>query len=69
MSIDIEAKMYAVIENGIVLNCIIAYDLETAELVSEHTCVEYTIDNLAHIGLKYENGTFEQPPAEETQPE
>jgi len=65
MTIDIEAKMYAVIDNGVVLNCIIAYDVETAELVSGYPCVEFTIDNLAHIGLKYENGTFEQPPSEE----
>jgi hypothetical protein len=67
MTIDIEAKMYAVIDNGVVLNCIIAYDLETAELVSGHSCVEFTLDSPAHIGLKYENETFEQPPSEETE--
>ena len=59
---DQEIKNYAVIKDGIVINNIVAYDLETAELVSGETCVEYTFENPSHIGLAYyEDGTFEQP--------
>jgi hypothetical protein len=56
---------FAVIENDIVLNIIVAEDLSTALAVSGKTCVEYDdtpeLRNSAHIGLGYKDGVFEQP--------
>jgi NaMN:DMB phosphoribosyltransferase len=56
---------FAVIENGIVANIIVAEDLTTALAVTGKTCVEYDntpeLQNSAHIGLGYANGVFEQP--------
>lgn len=52
---------FAVIENGIVINKIIADSINDAESVTGKTCVEYTEDNLAYIGLGYDGTTFEQP--------
>jgi len=58
---------YAVIENGIVINVIIADSLEMAEYISGKTCVEYeyTTDNTPVIGLGYDGTVFEQMPVEE----
>jgi hypothetical protein len=56
---------YAVIENDIVTNIIVAESLIIAETVTNKTCVEYDdtpeLRNTAHIGLGYKNGVFEQP--------
>lgn len=52
---------FAVIENGIVLNTILADSKATAEEVTGKTCVEYTDSNPAYIGLGYDGTTFEQP--------
>ena len=52
---------YAVIENGIVKNTIIADTKEIAEEVTGLTCVEYTTENPAYIGLGFDGTTFEQP--------
>lgn len=52
--------------SGTVSNIIVADSLLAAEATSGGPCVEYTDNekfNLAHIGLTYENGVFEQPPA------
>ena len=46
---------FAVIENGIVSNVIVAEDLDTAELVTQLKCVEYTEEKSAYIGLKYDD--------------
>lgn len=54
---------FAVIVDGVVTNIIVAESHEIAESVTGEMCAAYTDDNPAHIGLKYENGTFEQPPA------
>ena len=52
---------FAVIENGIVTNIVIAEDVQTAKEVTGQFCVEYTDANPAHIGLGYSDGVFEQP--------
>jgi hypothetical protein len=52
---------FAVIENGIVTNIIIADTKQVAETATEKTCVEYTDSNPAVIGLGYDGTTFEQP--------
>lgn len=52
---------FAVIENGIVLNTILADSKAIAEEVTGKTCVEYTDANPACIGLGYDGTTFEQP--------
>lgn len=57
---------FAVIVNGIVENIIVAESKETAETVTGKTCVKYTSNNPAHIGLSYDGSTFEQPPIEES---
>lgn len=56
------SKRFAVIEEGKVINIIVAESLNMAEIVTGAVCVEYTDDNPAHIGLSYENDTFEQSP-------
>lgn len=53
-------KTFAVIENNIVTNIIVAEDLEAASGAGSQV-VEYTEDNSAHIGLGYQDGIFEQP--------
>ena len=56
---------FAVIENGKVINKIIADSAADAETVTGKTCVEYTDDNPAYIGLGYNSGIFEQPTPDE----
>jgi hypothetical protein len=57
---------FAVIVNDKVENIIVADSKEIAEQVTGFTCVEYTHENPAHIGLGYDGTTFEQPaPIEE----
>lgn len=52
---------FAVIENGIVENTIVADSKEIAEQLTGKTCVAYTSTNAAHIGYGYNNSIFEQP--------
>ena len=52
---------FAVIEDGKVLNTILAESKVIAEEVTGKICVEYTVENPAHIGLGYDGTTFEQP--------
>ena len=52
---------FAVIENGVVLNTIVCDSQELAEQVTGQTCVGYTDENPAHIGLNFDGTTFEQP--------
>ncbi len=49
------------ISNSRVENIIVCDSLEVAEAVTGKTCVEYTLDNPAHIGLGYDGTRFEQP--------
>ena len=62
-------KNFAVIENDLVKNLIVAESKTEAEETSGLLCVEYSIDsdNAAHIGLGYNSstGVFEQPELEE----
>jgi hypothetical protein len=52
---------FAVVENNIVLNTIVAESKAIAEEVTGKTCIQYTEANPAHIGLGYDGTTFEQP--------
>jgi len=56
---------FAVIENNIVTNVIIAESKEIAELVTELTCIEYTIENPACIGWGWDGTNFIAPVVEE----
>ena len=51
---------FAAIENKTVVNIIIADSKKIAEDTTGKTCVEFTEDNPAHIGLKYDGKKFEQ---------
>lgn len=53
---------FAIIENNLVENIIVAESKTVAEQITGKTCVEYTDANPAHIGLGYDGTTFEQPP-------
>ena len=63
---------FAVIEDKKVINTILADSKAIAEEVTGKTCVEYTSENPACIGLGYDGTTFEQPAptvvSEEEQP-
>lgn len=52
---------FAVIENNVVINTVVADSVEIAETITGATCVEYTDENVAHIGLGYVDGVFELP--------
>lgn len=56
---------FAIIENGVVTNTILADSKAIAEEVTGKTCVEYTDANPACIGLGYDGTTFEQVAQEE----
>ena len=56
---------FAVISGNTVTNIIVADSKEIAEAVTGLTCVEYTDENPAVIGLGYDGTTFEQPAKEE----
>ena len=59
---------FAVVENGVVVNIIVAESKAVAEQFTGGTCVKYTDKNPAFIGLGYDGSTFEQPPAAEVDP-
>jgi hypothetical protein len=52
---------YAVIENGIVINTILAETQTIAQEVTGLTCVEYTDENPAGIGYTYDGTNFIAP--------
>jgi hypothetical protein len=56
---------FAVINEGVVENCIVADSLAIAEEVSGKTCVEYTSKDSVSIGFTYGNGIFSVPVAPE----
>ena len=56
---------FAIIEDGIVTNTVLAESKVVAEEVTGKTCVEYTDANPACIGLGYDGTIFEQYPVEE----
>jgi len=52
---------FAIIEDGKVINTILADSKFIADEVTGKSCVEYTNENPASIGLGYDGITFEQP--------
>ena len=54
-------KNFAVIENNIVVNIIVAEYIEDAIKATGLTCVEYTDELPAQIGWVYNGTTFEKP--------
>ncbi|CAB4194991.1 hypothetical protein UFOVP1281_16 [uncultured Caudovirales phage] len=52
---------FGVISGSSVINIIVAEDLESAELATKSTCVEYTDKNPAGIGWTYEGKNFIAP--------
>ena len=52
---------YAVIENEIVVNVLVAEDLESAKASTDMLLVELGNLDMAHIGLGYVDGVFELP--------
>jgi hypothetical protein len=52
---------FAVIENGVVTNCIDAPSLEVAEEATDNQCVEYTLENAVGIGWTYNGKKFTAP--------
>jgi hypothetical protein len=58
---------FAIVEDTKVTNIILADSKAIAEEVTGKTCVEFTQSNPAHIGLRYDGTTFEQPARQETE--
>jgi hypothetical protein len=56
---------FAVLDNNLVNNVIIADSKEIAEEVTNSTCVEYTAENPAGIGWTYDGSVFTAPVVEE----
>jgi hypothetical protein len=52
---------YAVIENEIVVNVLVAEDLKSAKASTDMLVVELGNLDMAHIGLGYVDGVFELP--------
>ena len=52
---------FAVINNNVVENIIVADTKEIAEQFTGKTCIEYTDLNPAYIGFGYDGISFEQP--------
>ena len=52
---------FAVLDDSLVVNVIIADNELIAEQVTQKTCVEYTDENPAYIGGEYNAGIFIQP--------
>ena len=52
---------FAVLNDSTVTNIIVADTKEIAEEATGLTCVEYTAENTAGIGYKYNGSTFERP--------
>ena len=55
---------YAVLSGSSVINVIVADDLESAELATKSTCVEYTDKSPAGIGWTYDGKKFIAPVVE-----
>jgi len=57
---------YAIMDDNIVENVIVANTKEIAEEVTGRTCIEYTDSNPAGLGYTYADGVFAAPVVEET---
>ena len=55
---------YAVVNNNIVQNVIVAQSLEIAQEITGNTCIEYTDENPAAIGWAYDGKKFIAPTTE-----
>lgn len=53
--------MFAVIEDNVVINTILADSKSIAEEVTNKTCIEYTQDNPLGIGFIYDGEKFINP--------
>jgi hypothetical protein len=62
-------KTFAVLDhNNVVTNVIVCDSAETADLVTEAICIEYTEENVAQIGWIYDPETGEFNPPEPPAP-
>lgn len=63
-------KKYAVLnDENVVTNIIVASNKEEAEKLTSSECILITSETgLAWVNLTYSGGTFEQPPAPQTEP-
>lgn len=52
---------FAVLNDSVVVNVIVADTLEIAEAVSNARCIEFTEENPAQIGWKYIDDAFVNP--------
>jgi len=57
--------LFAVVENGIITNLIVADSKEVAELVSGHSCVEYAEGTHVDLGWEVIDGSIIDPNPEE----
>lgn len=58
-------SLYAIINNNLVVNVIVADSQEIAEEATNATCVEVPEGQSAGIGFSYVDGQFVSPPVEE----
>lgn len=56
-------SIFAVIENNIVTNVIVADSKEIAEAATGNTCIESTLSNPAFIGYGWDGINFETAPS------
>jgi len=54
-------KNFAVINDGVVENCIVADSIEVAQEVTGKDCVEYDSTQNVSIGFSYSGGVFTNP--------
>jgi hypothetical protein len=52
---------FAVINEGLVENCIVADSNEIAEEITGKTCIEYNEEDVVGIGFTYSDGVFVNP--------
>ena len=57
---------YAVVNNNIVENVIVAQSLEIAQEITGNICIEYTEENPAAIGWAYDGKKFIAPSTDQT---
>ncbi len=54
-------KVFAVMKENVVQNVIVANDIESAELASLSTCIEWNQSDNPQVGWIYNGTNFEQP--------
>jgi hypothetical protein len=52
---------FAIINNGVVENCVVAESSSDITLPTGSICVEYTAEDLVGIGFLYSDGAFTNP--------